>query len=61
MKNFLYDTMDLHLKPVDRIEFSKKDIRTGDILGSFRMDGLNAMLMYASGSNLTNLAMAIWL
>jgi hypothetical protein len=58
---FLNDTMGYELIPreIQEYEYDESNIQSGDYLGIIRLDGLNPMIMYGSGTHAGHSTMAL--
>uniref|UniRef100_A0A6B2L2L9 Uncharacterized protein n=1 Tax=Arcella intermedia TaxID=1963864 RepID=A0A6B2L2L9_9EUKA len=59
---FLKDHMNLVMpeRPVNRIDIPKSEIKSGDLLGVIRLDGLDPMLSWGMGSRTGHTCIAMW-
>jgi hypothetical protein len=61
-KRFLKYTMGLELekRSVSSYEYSDKDIKNGDVLAIMRLDGIDPIIMYGTGTHIGHCTMALW-
>lgn len=59
---FLSNNMkwDLEKREVDFIEYDESNFKTGDILAIFRLDGVDPLIMYGTGSTIGHCTMTVW-
>eukprot|EP00347_Sterkiella_histriomuscorum_P011078 403373837 len=50
----------LQVRPVHEIKLDKSQIKSGDYLMVFRLDGLDEIIMYGTGSHVGHSVMAMW-
>ena len=50
----------LEYRVIQNVDFPEENIRSGDLLIMRRFQGLSTMYMIASGSAISNTAMALW-
>jgi len=49
------------VRPVDLVNISKSEVKSGDFLGVLRLDGLDPMLAWAMGSHTGHTCITIWI
>jgi hypothetical protein len=59
MKNYM--NIQPEKRPVYSLGNPKEYIKSGDLIGLMRLDGMSTMIMYGTGSRLSHVAMALWL
>ena len=59
---FLRNNMqwDLEKREVDFIEYDESNFKTGDVLAIFRLDGVDPLIMYGTGSTIGHCTMTVW-
>lgn len=48
-------------RTITDVTLDKSQIHSGDFLAVFRLDGLDALIMYATGGHAAHSAMALWM
>ena len=58
---FLHESMDLNLeeREIQKVEIDPDLIQSGDFLAIFRLDGLDPIIMYGTGSHIGHSTMAL--
>lgn len=59
MKNYM--NIELQKREVFSLGNPKDYIKSGDLIGLMRLDGMSTMIMYGTGSKLSHVAMALWI
>lgn len=61
--NFLKQTMGWQLqeRPIQEVTVDKSMIKSGDFLMVYRLDGLDQLIMYGTGSHVGHATMALWM
>jgi hypothetical protein len=59
---FLKNTMQWELEPkeISFIDYDESNFKTGDVLAIFRLDGVDQLIMYGTGSTIGHCTMTIW-
>jgi hypothetical protein len=59
---FLSEVMNYNLikRPVNKVEIDESQIKSGDFLAIMRLDGLDPIIMYGTGSHAGHSTMALW-
>lgn len=60
--DFMRNTMhwDIQERSITEYEYSEANFKTGDVLAIFRLDGVDQIIMYGTGSTIGHCAMAVW-
>jgi len=60
--DFLRNNMqwDLEKREIDFIEYDESNFKTGDVLAIFRLDGVDPLIMYGTGSTIGHCTMTVW-
>lgn len=58
MKNYM--NIQPEKRPVYALGNLKQYIKSGDLIGLMRLDGMSTLIMYGTGSRLSHVAMALW-
>lgn len=60
--DFLRNTMqwELEKRNIDYYEYEESNFKTGDVLAIFRLDGVDPLIMYGTGSTIGHCTMTVW-
>ena len=51
---------ELEKREVDFIHYDESNFKTGDVLAIFRLDGVDQLIMYGTGSTIGHCTMTVW-
>jgi hypothetical protein len=51
---------ELEKREIDFIEYDESNFKTGDVLAIFRLDGVDQLIMYGTGSTIGHCTMTVW-
>ena len=52
---------DLQKRTVPEYDYDESNFKSGDVIAIFRLDGVDPLIMYGTGSTLGHVAMALWM